>query len=333
MKAVLLLSLALVASSYATLVEIEHYRFVLEKMAAEINAMKTSWKAGYNAYWEGKSEKYVRGLMGALKGAKPLPVKNIVTHPNIPDTFDAREQWPHCDTIKEVRDQGSCGSCWAFGAVEAFSDRFCVKYSETVHISAEDLNSCCSECGGGCDGGFPEEAWRFFESKGCVTGGEYHTGTGCQPYQIPHCSHHEPGPFPDCGNILPTPKCSHTCEPNYTLSFDKDKHFGSSAYAVSSAVEKIQTEIMTNGPVETAFTVYADFPTYKSGVYQHKSGGMLGGHAVKILGWGTEDGLPYWLVANSWNVYWGDEGFFMILRGKDECGIESGVVAGEPKKY
>ena len=47
----------------------------------------------------------------------------------------------------------------AFGAVEAFSDRFCVKFNETVHISAEDLNSCCDECGGGCDGGFPEEAW------------------------------------------------------------------------------------------------------------------------------------------------------------------------------
>lgn len=51
------------------------------------------------------------------------------------------------------------GCLQAFGAVEAFSDRFCVKYNETVHISAEDLNSCCSECGGGCDGGFPEEAW------------------------------------------------------------------------------------------------------------------------------------------------------------------------------
>lgn len=47
----------------------------------------------------------------------------------------------------------------AFGAVEAFSDRFCVKYNETVHISAEDLNSCCDECGGGCDGGYPEAAW------------------------------------------------------------------------------------------------------------------------------------------------------------------------------
>ena len=107
---------------------------------------------------------------------------------------------------------------------------------------------------------------RFFESKGCVTGGQYGSHEGCQPYQIPHCSHHEPGPYPNCGNILPTPKCSQTCEPSYSKSFDTDKHFGSSAYAVSSAVEKIQTEIMTNGPVETAFTVYADFPTYKSGL-------------------------------------------------------------------
>ena len=74
--------------------------------------MDTSWKAGYNPYWEGKSEKYVRGLMGALKGAKPLPEKEIIPLKSIPDTFDAREQWPNCPSIKEVRDQGSCGSCW-----------------------------------------------------------------------------------------------------------------------------------------------------------------------------------------------------------------------------
>jgi len=91
------------------------------------------------------------------------------------------------------------------------------------------------------------------------------------------------------------------------------------------------TEIYTNGPVEAAFDVYADFPTYKSGVYQHVTGDYLGGHAIKILGWGTENGTPYWLVANSWNADWGDQGFFKILRGSDECGIEDGVVAGLPK--
>ena len=60
-------------------------------------------------------------------------------------------------------------------------------------------------------------------------------------------------------------------------------------------------EIQTNGPVEAAFTVYADFPNYKSGVYQYTSGDVLGGHAVRIIGWGEENGVPYWLIANSWN--------------------------------
>ena len=76
--------------------------------------------------------------------------------------------------------------------------------------------------------------------------------------------------------------------------------------------------------------VYADFLNYKSGVYRHTTGSALGGHAVKMVGWGVEDGTKYWLVANSWNTHWGDNGFFKILRGEDECGIEGGIVAGIP---
>ena len=89
----------------------------------------------------------------------------------------------------------------------------------------------------------------------------------------------------------------------------------------------MQAEIMKNGPLAVAFTVYADFPTYKSGVYHHVSGGMLGGHAVEMIGWGVEDGTPYWWIKNSWNDQWGDHGYFKIKRGTDECGIEDDVTA------
>jgi cathepsin B len=103
--------------------------------------------------------------MGVLPGnaeqVKQLP-KIVHDVPNdLPDNFDARDQWPNCPTIKEVRDQGrsvcffshidylhlywcidfSCGSCWALAAVEAMSDRICIASNVTknAHISAEDL--------------------------------------------------------------------------------------------------------------------------------------------------------------------------------------------------
>ena len=93
----------------------------------------------------------------------------------------------------------------------------------------------------------------------------------------------------------------------------------------ASGEEGIQKAIMEGGPVETAFTVYSDFANYVSGVYHHVSGGVEGGHAVRIVGWGVDSGNKYWKVANSWNPYWGEQGYFRIKRGNSECGIEDGV--------
>jgi len=64
--------------------------------------------------------------------------------------------------------------------------------------------------------------------------------------------------------------------------------------------------------------------SYKSGVYQKHWWELFpeGGHAVKIVGWGTEECKDYWLVANSWDTTWGDDGYFKIKRGSNECGIE-----------
>ena len=61
-----------------------------------------------------------------------------------------------------------------------------------------------------------------------------------------------------------------------------------------------------------------------------KTSPMLGGHAIKIIGFGTENGTPYWLVANSWNSLWGDHGYFKIKRGTNECQIEDAIINSGP---
>ena len=97
----------------------------------------------------------------------------------------------------------------------------------------------------------------------------------------------------------------------------------------ASGATRIKQMVMEGGPVETAFTVYSDFENYAGGVYTHVSGSVAGGHAVKMVGWGVDGGTKYWKVANSWNPYWGEKGFFRIVRGKNECGIED-QVTGSP---
>lgn len=253
---------------------------------------------------------------------------------DLPENFDSREQWPGCPTIGEIRDQGSCGSCWAFGAVEAMSDRYCIHSNQTEHFrfSADDLVSCCHTCGFGCNGGFPGAAWSYWGRKGLVSGGAYGSSQGCRPYEIAPCEHHVNGSRPGCDATEgKTPKCNKQCQDSYKVNYNDDKKFGKSSYSVSKDVSKIQNEIMTNGPVEGAFSVYEDLINYKSGVYQHVTGKMLGGHAIRILGWGVEDDTPYWLIANSWNTDWGNNGYFKILRGSNHLGIEAEISAGLPK--
>ncbi|XP_062979786.1 cathepsin B isoform X1 [Elgaria multicarinata webbii] len=299
-----------------------------------INKLNTTWQAGHN--FHNVDYSYVKRLCGTFLHGVKLPESfEFAGDLVLPESFDSRQQWPKCPTINEIRDQGSCGSCWAFGAVEAISDRNCIHTNGMVNveISAEDLLSCCGfECGMGCDGGYPGGAWSYWTEKGLVSGGLYDSHVGCRPYSIPPCEHHTNGTRPPCsGEGGETPKCVTKCEAGYSPSYQDDKHYGATSYHVKSTEKEIMAEIYKNGPVEGAFTVYSDFLMYKSGVYQHVSGEALGGHAIRILGWGVESGTPYWLVANSWNTDWGDNGFFKILRGEDHCGIESEVVAGIPK--
>jgi len=309
------------------------YHMTLKDLAHEVNKKQSTWKAGANKRWDYMGKAAIIGQMGAKKNpnAKPLPKVDDVM-PGLPADFDARVQWPKCESISEIRDQANCGSCWAFGAVEAISDRICIASGQKRQdkISAQDMVTCCDSCGMGCEGGYLEAAWEWYQQTGVVTGDLFGDTNWCQAYSLQPCDHHTTGKYGPCPAVVPTPSCESQCVSQYTTGYSDDKHFATSAYGVSSDPTAIQTEIYKNGPVEAAFDVYEDFLSYKTGVYQHTTGSLLGGHAIKVMGWGVEDGTPYWLIANSWNTDWGDNGTFKILRGQDECGIESGVVAGMP---
>jgi cathepsin B len=281
---------------------------------------------GEPGYYEPEVEKKVFKLAGTA----------------IPDSFDVRTAWPECAAITgRVRDQSNCGSCWAFGSTEAFNDRRCIATGDTKTIlSPEDTVSCCSGIGCGmsmgCNGGQPSGAWKWFTKTGVSTGGDWgdrDSGATCKPYSMQTCAHHvtPPAGMVACDTLeeYDTPKCSSSCtDSKYGVEYKSDKKMASTSYSVKG-VENMQLELMEKGTLSVSLTVYEDFEAYSSGVYQHVTGKSLGGHAIKMIGWGVDNGTPYWTCVNSWNDSWGEDGIFRILRGSNECGIEGGVVAGE----
>ena len=175
--------------------------------------------------------------------------------------------------------------------------------------------------------------------QGSVTGGQYESsgpfGAGyCSDFTLPHCHHHGPvgnDPYPSEGApgcaSQSSPKCPRTCGANATGdhgTFAQDKYTFEGRMMTASGETAIKQMIMEGGPVETAFTVYSDFENYAGGVYAHTTGQAVGGHAVKFVGWGTDSGVKYWKVANSWNPYWGEKGYFRIKVGSPG-GIDDSV--------
>lgn len=305
-------------------------------IAAQINASNLTWKAENPARFLNVNKSEVKALMGAFFEATPtLPdVTQFNTfNKAAPAAFDSRTAWPGCTSLTEVRDQANCGSCWAFGAAEALSDRICIGSGQKLQtrVSTTDLVTCCTACGSGCNGGYLGATWNYMSTIGAVTGDLFGDNTTCQPYFLPPCAHHTTSAkYPPCPSSANTPSCKRQCNPSYTKQYKDDKQYAKNAYSVTG-VSKMENEISTNGPIEVAFSVYEDFLTYKSGVYKHTTGNFLGGHAVKAIGYGVDGNTPYWIIANSWNETWGDMGYFKIAKGTNECGIESQGVAGMAK--
>ncbi|KHJ99380.1 papain family cysteine protease [Oesophagostomum dentatum] len=196
------------------------------------------------------------------------------------------------------------------------SDRVCIQSQGKVQslVSDTDILSCCGDfCGDGCNGGYIDKAWKYVKRSGSCTGGAYQQKNVCKPYSFHPCgSHPNQTYYGECKGEEETPVCRKICQLHYPKKYEDDKIYVLDSYDVMGKEEAIQKEIMKNGPVQAGFTVYYDFMFYQGGIYKHSWGPEAGGHAIKIIGWGVENGTKYWTIANSWNTDWGENGAYLF---------------------
>merc|ERR1719498_1774654 len=194
-----------------------------DDLISAVNQDSTStWTAGRNTIFDGATLAEAKVLLGTLQNTDKssfLPYKPLAKLADLPTEFDWRTdpRAAKCPSIKEIRDQANCGSCWAFGSVEAMTDRICIasKGEQTTHLSAEDVTSCDTLGDMGCNGGVPSTVYTYYKTFGIVDGGNYGDKSMCYSYQLEPCAHHTTsGKYKNCTGEVKTPGCARKCVDN-----------------------------------------------------------------------------------------------------------------------
>ncbi|KFQ37348.1 Cathepsin S, partial [Merops nubicus] len=237
------------------------------------------------------------GLVALLTGLNVAPgSKRVSWNPpragrQVPDTMDWREK----GCVTEVKNQGSCGSCWAFSAVGALECQVKLKTGQLVSLSTQNLVDCSVMYGNkGCSGGFMTNAFQYIiDNEGIDSEESY-------PYKAQNGT---------CQYNASTRAA--TCSKYVELPFGDEE-------ALKDAVANV-------GPVSVAIdATQPTFFLYRSGVYDDPKCSQEVNHAVVVIGYGTLQEKDYWLVKNSWGLSFGDQGYIRMARNHaNHCGIAS----------
>jgi C1A family cysteine protease len=198
--------------------------------------------------------------------------------------------WTQKGAVTGVKDQGQCGSCWAFSTTGSSEGAIQIAHGQLTSLSEQELVDCGGTYGNlGCNGGLMDRAFKYMEANGLCTEAAY--------------------PYKAVGGTCQKSSCTASA---YThLSGYKD--VTTTENALGAAVDI--------GPVSVAIEAdQAGFQLYKSGVFSGACGQTLD-HGVLTVGYGTDSGQDYWKVKNSWGTSWGEQGYIRMIRNKDECGI------------
>ena len=226
--------------------------------------------------------------------------------------------WRKNNVLPEMRNQKKCGSCWAFSALSALESIYAIKYGELISLSKQELVDCSTE-NYGCNGGYTYEAYDYILKNGICLENEYpYVG---EDQVCKFCSELDN----ECNININIENCNNcninininNVNTNQCIKCENKLKIKDYTY-VTPNNEEYMKYYVAQQPLSVSIEVNNSFIFYDDGIFESstKEKPRLS-HAVIVVGYGSENGIDYWLVMNSWGENWGDKGYIKIRRNVD----------------
>jgi len=314
------------SAHYDELLDAEYHKGVAERL----NLLQQDWVARAHNMLSGKSLREINQMAGLRRS---LPLADLAMQLDRDISFVQMQEEPrtilrhgHGDDAKlpkawdwrnisgqsylePVMDQGQCGSCYTVATTRMLTARHRIKKKDlTLEQFSIDFPLHCSEYNQGCQGGY-----AFLASKWS----------------------HDVGVLPEsCAKYAAEGRCELTCDlRDLKQHYRANNHRYIGGYYGGANEADILAELYHYGPVVVSFEPENDMMYYGGGIYksqpQPKMEWERVDHAVLLVGYGEEEGKKYWVLQNSWGADWGENGFFRMIRGENDSGVESIAVAAD----